>query len=363
MILRTFGWSLAVTVAGLAGALALGGPGAGVTVVILAILEISVSFDNAVVNASVLSRLSPVWQRLFLTFGVVVAVFGMRLMFPLAVVAASAKMGPVETVRMALAPGQGYENRLETAHPVIAAFGGMFLLMLCLDFFMAERPDRWLGWLERPLARLGALPQASVVIASVVLLVIGGFFADNPPGPAVHATAPVMISGVLGMVVYLVIQGLSERFAEHETNGQTAARGKAAFILFLYLEVLDSSFSFDGVLGAFAITNGLFLIATGLGIGALYIRSMTVFLVRKGTLQEYVYLEHGAHWAIGALAVTMLIGIPHRVPDILSGGLGASIILLSLLSSAIRNRRRRLAASDEEAKAQAEHDAVSLLPR
>lgn len=362
MILRTFGWSLAVTAAGLVAALVMGGPGAIATVAILAMLEISLSFDNAVVNATILARLSPFWQRLFLTLGIVIAVFGMRLIFPLAIVAASAKMSPVDAVRMALAPGHGYEDRLATAHPMIAAFGGMFLLLLCLDFFLTERSDHWLGWPERLLARLGSVPQASVVIAAVVLLIIGGLFSDNPPGPAIHSTAPVMIAGVLGMVVYLVLKGLSEKFEEHEPGGQATRHGKAALLLFLYLEVLDASFSFDGVIGAFAITNGLFLIATGLGIGALYVRSMTVYLVRKGTLQEYVYLEHGAHWAIGALAVTMLVGIPHEVPDLISGGLGASIILLSLLSSMGRRRRHRVTVR-EEAKAPAESDAADLIAR
>ena len=88
------------------------------------------------------------------------------------------------------------------------------------------------------------------------------------------------------------------------------ATGKAGFFLFLYLEVLDASFSFDGVIGAFAITTDPILIALGLGlIGAMFVRSLTVFLVRKGTLADYVYLEHGAHWAIGALAVILLVGI------------------------------------------------------
>ena len=122
------------------------------------------------------------------------------------------------------------------------------------------------------------------------------------------------------------------------------ATGKAVFFLFLYLEVLDASFSFDGVIGAFAISSNLFVIAAGLGIGALYIRSLTVYLVKKGTLSEYIYLEHGAHWAIGALAVTMLIGVSRQIPEVVSGLTGAILILASVLSSIIRNRRAGLPA-------------------
>ena len=91
-----------------------------------------------------------------------------------------------------------------------------------------------------------------------------------------------------------------------------ALAGKAAFFMFLYLEVLDASFSFDGVIGAFAITNDIVLMALGLGIGAMYVRSLTVYLVRQGTLDDYVYLEHGAHYAIGALAVILLDHHPVR---------------------------------------------------
>ena len=115
--------------------------------------------------------------------------------------------------------------------------------------------------------------------------------------------------------------------------------GKAAFFLFLYLEVLDATFSFDGVIGAFAITSDPVIIAIGLGIGAMYIRSLTVFLVRKGTLGEYVYLEHGAQWAIGALAVVLLVTIKYEVPEVVTGLIGVGFIGAALVSSIIRNKR------------------------
>src|SRR6185312_6497990 len=128
--------------------------------------------------------------------------------------------------------------------------------------------------------------------------------------------------------------------------------GKAAFFLFLYLEVLDASFSFDGVIGAFAITSDPIIIAIGLGIGAMFIRSLTVFLVRKGTLSEYVYLEHGALWAIGALAVLLLITIEYEVPELVTGLIGVAFIGLALLSSIMRNRR--LAGEPEQVELEAE---------
>ena len=103
--------------------------------------------------------------------------------------------------------------------------------------------------------------------------------------------------------------------------------------------MLDASFSFDGVVGAFAITDMIFVIALGLGIGACYIRALTVYLVRKGTLAEYVYLEHGAHWAIGALAVLLFVTIRVEGSRLVTGLIGVGFIGAALVSSIVRNRR------------------------
>ena len=347
MFLRTFGGSLAVTVVGLGAALLYGG-GTGLAVAaILAVLEVSLSFDNAVVNATVLDRMNEFWQRIFLTIGVLIAVFGMRLVFPLLIVGITAKLGPIEAIRLALEKGDPhtkgtYGYLLHQAHPAIAAFGGIFLLMLFLDFIFEERDLTWLGWIERPLARVGKLDQLSVVVAVAVLAACGEFLAPK------DKVSTVLVSGLLGMATYLAVNGLGELFnadQEHEeledgSKRAVKAVGKAAFFLFLYLEVLDASFSFDGVVGAFAITSDPILIAIGLGIGAMFIRSLTVFLVHKGTLNEYVYLEHGALWAIGALAVLLLVTMRHEVPEVVTGLIGVAFIAAAFASSVIRNRRQ-----------------------
>ncbi|MEP9381638.1 DUF475 domain-containing protein [Nocardioides sp. KR10-350] len=350
MILKTFGWSFAVTIIALVGALILGGPTALALVAILSVLEVSLSFDNAVVNATILEKMSAFWQKIFLTIGIIVAVFGMRLVFPLLLVGITAKIGPVDAVRLALEGGSihepgTYAYLLHEAHPAIASFGGMFLLMLFLDFVFEDREIAWLTWLERPLAKIGRLDQLPVVVALVLLAIAGEVLAEEPE--------TVLFSGVLGVVTYLLVNGLGELFegvggaddadgqagGDGGPNGVAKATGKAAFFLFLYLEVLDASFSFDGVIGAFAITQDIFIIAVGLGVGAMYIRSITVFLVRKGTLSNYVYLEHGAMWAIGALAIILLISIKHEVPEMVTGLIGVGFILLAFGSSVVRNRR------------------------
>ena len=347
MFLRTFGWSFAITAVGLiAAGLLWGAQGFGI-VLILSILEISLSFDNAVVNATVLKRMNPYWQKIFLTVGVLI---GMRLVFPLLVVGLTAKLNPATVIDLALHSdkthdGLTYGQYLEAANPAIAAFGGVFLLMIFLDFVFDEKEHNWLGWLERPLEKVGKLDALSSVVALVALVLASRFFA------AEHAET-VLLAGVLGLITYLAVSGLSsifesgleeeaEREEEAEKSGKSVVQvaGKAAFFLFLYLEVLDASFSFDGVVGAFAISNDIFQITLGLGIGAMYIRSLTVFLVRKGTLDDYVYLEHGAHYAIGALAVILLVGIKYHIPEIVTGLIGVAFIGLALASSMMRNRR------------------------
>jgi uncharacterized protein len=359
VVLKTFGWSFAVTALGLVAAVLYGGWTAFGIVAILSVLEISLSFDNAVVNAGILKKMSAFWQKIFLTIGVLIAVFGMRLVFPVVIVAISAKIGPIEAVDLAFNDAERYEQLVTDAHPSIAAFGGMFLLMIFLDFIFEDRDIKWLGWLERPLAKLGKIDMLSVCIALIVLLVSAMTFATQAHQHAGHAdkAATVLLSGVAGLITYLVVGGLSGYFEnrieeeeerEHEAEEEakksgkkvsaTQLVGKAAFFMFLYLEVLDASFSFDGVIGAFAITNDIVLMALGLGIGAMYVRSLTVYLVRQGTLDDYVYLEHGAHYAIGALAVILLVTIQYQISEIITGLVGVVLIAWSFWSSVRRNR-------------------------
>ncbi|KOT84085.1 membrane protein [Streptomyces rimosus subsp. pseudoverticillatus] len=364
--MRTFGWSFAITAAGLALAGVLWGWQGLAIVGILSILEISLSFDNAVINAGILRKMNAFWQKIFLTVGILIAVFGMRLVFPVVIVAITAKMGPLEAVNLAINDKPQYEHLVTGAHPAIAAFGGMFLLMIFLDFIFEEREHKWLGWLERPLAKMGKLDMLSVIIALIVLLVTAMTVATDVAHGGGDKSATVLLSGVAGLITYLVVGGISgyfedklEEAEDDEDDDAPAAKasgdagsngaskssvsgvglaGKAAFFMFLYLEVIDASFSFDGVIGAFAVTNDIFEMALGLGIGAMYIRSLTVFLVRKGTLDDYVYLEHGAHYAIGALAVILLASIKYEIPEVVTGLVGVGLILLSFWSSVRKNR-------------------------
>ncbi len=358
--MKTFGWSFAVTALGLVAAFFYGGWQAFGIVAILTILEISLSFDNAVINAGILKKMNAFWQKIFLTIGILIAVFGMRLVFPVVIVAVSAQLGPIEAIDLSFNDPDRYKELVTDAHPSIAAFGGMFLLMIFLDFIFEDRDIQWLRWIERPLAKLGKVDMLSVCVALIILMITAMTFATQAHqhgGGHVDKASTVMLSGIAGLITYLVVGGLSgffegkleeEEEREHEAEEKAkkagkpvtgvALAGKAAFFLFLYLEVLDASFSFDGVIGAFAITNEIVLMALGLGIGAMYVRSLTVYLVRQGTLDDYVYLEHGAHYAIGALSVILLVTIRYEINEIITGLIGVVLIGLSFWSSLRRNR-------------------------
>ncbi|MDQ2851210.1 MAG: DUF475 domain-containing protein [Actinomycetota bacterium] len=319
---------------------------------ILIVLEIVFSFDNAAVNAKYLAKMNEFWQKMFLTVGVLIAVFGMRLVFPFVIVCVSGQISPAEAVRLALERGDHntpgtYGYILDQAHPAIAAFGGMFLFLLFLDFmFDSEKEVHWLGPIERALQRIGALDMLSVIVAGISLLLASEFLATG------GEKATVLFSGVMGIVLYLAVNGLSsvmedqeahkdEEFAQREVNSRGAVllAGKAAFSLFLFLEVLDATFSFDGVIGAFAITPDPIIIALGLGVGALAVRSLTVYLVRNGTLAEYQYLENGAHWAIGALSVMLLLTIKFKLGEVVIGGTGIAFIVAAWVTSIVQNKK------------------------
>jgi hypothetical protein len=378
VLLKTFGWSFAVTAVGLVAAVFYGGWEAFGIVAILSVLEISLSFDNAVVNAGILKKMNAFWQKIFLTVGVLIAVFGMRLVFPVVIVAVTAKKNPIDAVNLALTDKDQYQQLVTDAHPAIAAFGGMFLLMIFLDFIFEDRDIQWLRWLERPLAKLGKVDMLAVCIALVVLLITSFTFATHAHqhgGAHVDKAQTVLISGIAGLITYMVVGGLSGYFEdkleeeeerEHEEEEEAARTGKkrsavalagqAAFFMFLYLEVLDASFSFDGVIGAFAITNDIVLMALGLGIGAMYVRSLTVYLVRQGTLDDYVYLEHGAHYAIGALAVILMVTIQYQINEVITGLVGVILIGWSFWSSVRRNR----AIAEAEGKAEGSDDKTEV---
>lgn len=344
--LRIFAFSVFVTLATLLGVAFGMGPKALFIALILIVVEITFSFENAIINAKILANLSRFWQNIFLTIGIFIAIFGMRVVFPIVIVMITANLGWLEVVDLALNQPDKYSAELEHAHPQIAAFGGAFLLMLALHFFLGDRRETlWIQRFEGAMQRYATFWMPAVI--ATVTIVFLAFLPFN------EHQSDTLIAGGIGIATYTGMHALI-RFFENIKGRHDRLKGgpskvgvqtgMAAFSSFLYLEMLDASFSFDSVIGAFAVTNDVILIALGLGVGAVWVRSLTVFMVRNGTLNTYRYLEHGAHYTVFVLASVLLLGIFWHIPEIIAG-----IVGIGLISSAIIASRQATAA---EAKSQ-----------
>jgi hypothetical protein len=337
--MRHFRGSFLVAVLGLAGAALLGWRIGGTlestltavfVVAVLSVLEISLSFDNAVVNATVLADMDAVWRRRFITWGMAIAVFGMRIVFPLLIVAVIAGMSPLAALVMAATAPDDYSRTLASADVAVSAFGGAFLAMVGLKhFFDIEKDVHWIAVIERPLTRLGRIEAVELGLVLGLLWVVGRYLPADEQ-------ATFLAAGILGLVTYIAVDGIAA-LLDVETADTVTRSGAASFV---YLEVLDASFSFDGVIGSFALSNNLFIIAIGLGIGAMFVRSLTIMLVEERTLAQYRYLEHGAFYAIAALGVIMFVKTLVHVPEAVTGLIGAGFIGLAFADSVRHNRRQ-----------------------
>jgi hypothetical protein len=298
---------------------------------ILSVLEVSLSFDNAVVNASVLGRMTPLWQHRFLTWGMLIAVFGMRLVFPLLVVGIAVQINPIAALKLAIFSPTEYAQIMLSVHHQVSAFGGTFLMLVALKyFFNTEKENHWFRFIEAPLAKMGKLEAIEVGVVIAFIAFFGKFLDFKEQLGFIYA-------GLAGIVTYLGVEAIGTFL--HVPGKKGGDLHRASLGMFLYLEVLDASFSFDGVVGAFALTNNLFIITIGLGIGAMFVRSLTIMMVDRGTLGHFKFLEHGAFYAVAALATIMYMNVVIDVPEIITGFVGAGFILASIWSST-RDRKK-----------------------
>jgi len=318
------GWATTHTVNGMLSFLLVGS--------VLACLEIALSFDNAIVNANKLEDMTPIWRQRFLTWGILIAVFGMRIVFPLAIVAIFAWINPFQAIVLALADPDEYSRIIAQAHGSISAFGGTFLMMVALRFFVdQEKSVDWFKSMERNLRKCGSMRGFEMAFVLIIIAIFVRYLPEGDRGV-------FLFSAIMGMVVYILVDGLGNLLDQPQADvAQFGSKGGLG--AFLYLEVLDASFSFDGVIGAFALTTNILLIAIGLGIGAMYVRSMTIMLTEKGTLQEFKYLEHGAFYSIFALSVIMFLQSLLHVPETITGLIGVALIGFALFSSILDNKK------------------------
>lgn len=322
VLVANFWFSAGALIVGLSALYFYGGIAALLIASLLILLEVTLSFDNAVVNARVLERMTPLWQQRFLTWGILIAVFGTRFVLPIIIVSVVAWTSPWSITLLALFDPVHYGELLEEAAYAIHAFGASFLIMVSLKYFMdTQKEVHWIRVLERHLSRWGRIEAIEIVLT---LIIIAGVSFLLP----VDARATVLVAGIIGVILFIVMQGITSAFAV-EAKGVA----QSSLALFMYLEVLDAAFSLDGVIGAFALTSSIPIIAVGLGIGAFFVRSLTIYMVRQRTLDTLRYLEHGAHWAIFGLAISMYVSLLTEVPEVVTGTIGIVFVLAAYWSS------------------------------
>lgn len=321
---------------------------------ILSVLELSLSFDNAVVNATILATMPLIWRKRFLLWGMLIAVFGVRFIFPILIVYFSTPMGFIDSFNLAVTNPAEYQKIVESSHHIIMSFGGMFLLMLFLKFiFDAAKDIHWIKYVEEFAVKLSQRGDIKMIfIISLMLFIVylapetikvgeNIVFVDK-----VDILAPMLI----GMIVFYLIEflkGYIEVNNENDTNSNIKVEHlSGGFISFLYLEIIDMSFSLDGVLGAFAITQNIVIIMLGLGVGAMAVRSLTIYMVDREVVSKYIYLEHGAMWSIGLLSLTMIVQIFYHLPSMLVTTFAIVPITLAFIHSIYKNKEFILDSKD-----------------
>lgn len=336
---KHFKESILVTILGVIGAWFWAGhvaPGSELktlfVVFFLSILEITLSFDNAVINAVVLDKMTPKWQHRFLTWGILIAVFGVRFLLPVAIVSIFSGLSLIATAKMALEDVTQYTHYLHLAHAPMVSFGGAFLLMVGLCHFIGkDNEHKWIPFVENILSKI-KVKFASAIISLIVV------FSLYPILPEQDKMS-VITSGVIGVLSYVIIHGAADLMEKSQQAKIAQGVATGGFMMFLYLEVIDASFSLDGVLGSFAISKDIIIIAIGLAIGAMFVRSLTLLFVEKKTLSQFIYLVSGAHFAIISLAIIMFISIFKEVSEIITGSIGLLLVGGAFISSLIENKK------------------------
>ena len=306
--------------------------------IILTLLEITFSADNAVVNSRVLATLSRFWRILFLTVGILLAVFVVRFILPIVIVMAGVGLPFGDTLNLAINDPEAYKIELDKAAPIINAFGAMFLLMVAFGFFInKDKKVSWLKIVEKPLIYIASRVSFFGLWLGFIVMILT---VINAPS---EVSGQVGLAMLAAIALYSGLHYINSLMEKHESkSGPVQKAGFAAFLSFMYLQVLDASFSLDGVIGAFALTDNIIIIMAGLGAGALWVREFTVYMVDTNALVRYKYLEHGAHWAIFVLGLIMLLKVNGtELPEILVGLVGLVFVAAALYSSR-RDHSRQL---------------------
>jgi hypothetical protein len=275
----------------------------------LIVFEIVNSVNNAIINAYVLKTMSEKWRKIFLFWGILFAVFVVRGILPFLVVWLSAPQVGLANAFTAIFSGDPQVMQaIDAGRPLILIAAGVFLILLYLHWLFLEEksplfvPDK----LMKPHYGIWFFAFAALILVALL------YFARHSP--------MMMLSAAIGNAVFFIIYGFQEQAQKQEEYLKKNATGLGDLSKLLYLEVLDASFSFDGVLGAFAFTASVPLILIGNGIGALVVREFTIKSVDQ--VVRYRYLKNGAMTATGILGLLIILesfglSVPDAMPTVI----------------------------------------------
>lgn len=262
------------------------------TVAGLCLFETITSVDNAIINAEVLGTMGKKAQRIFLVWGLLLAVFVVRGFLPWLIVwVAAPELGLWGSLTATFSSDPAVHTAVERSAPILLAGGGTFLVFLFFHWLFLEPKNYGLIG-EQFFHRQGVWFFA---VVSILL----SFIVWNAISPD-----PMMAFGaVVGSTAFFITHGFKENAEKSEK--ELMKEGLSDWSKIFYLEVIDATFSIDSVLGAFAFTLSVPLIFLGNGLGALVVRQLTMGNIQR--VKEYPFLKNGAMYSILLLGVIMLL--------------------------------------------------------
>ena len=280
----------------------------------LAIFEIVSSIDNAVINAEILDTMSPKGRKWFMLWGFIFAVFMVRGLLPWVIVwVANPALGPIGSLTATFSNDPSVAQYIAQSAPVLLAGGGTFLVFLFLHWLFLE--PKALGLRHEKFFLKNGIWFYS--IASVILGVV--------VWQAIKINPMMGFGAVCGSTIFFIMHGFKQNAERAEEKMRKGGSAQSDLSKIFYLEIIDASFSIDGVLGAFAFTFSVPYILIGNGIGAFILRELTVKNIEN--IKKYKFLKNGAMYAIFALSVIMLLGaFGHEIPEWVS-----PIVMISIV--------------------------------
>lgn len=258
----------------------------------LTLFEIISSVDNAIVNADVLATMSEKSRRWFLFYGIIIAVFLVRGALPLLIVYFSnPSISLYDAFFATINSDQTVLHTIEKNKPILLSGGGIYLVFLFMHWLFLEKKE-FAFFLEQHIVKRYSFWFYAA--ASIILLLVTWL--------TIHINPLIGFGAIVGSTVFFITNGFKKNAEEKERELKTRHLSDLSKIM--YLEVIDTSFSIDGVLGAFAFTISIPLIIIGNGLGAFIVRYFTVNGIK--TVKKYRYLKNGAMYSIGSLGAIML---------------------------------------------------------